>query len=123
GPRLNTLGDYRNRHAQYRSDPALQAAHHAAPWIVTWDDHEVENNYAGFTPEEVRGTAEQFRAQRACAYKAYYEHMPLRRSCLPNGPDMPLYRRVSFGRLADFYVLDTRQYRTDQPYGDGVKPP
>ena len=123
GPKLNSLADYRNRYAQYKSDAALQAAHQAAPWIVTWDDHEVENNYAGFTPEDARATAEQFRAQRACAYKAYYEHMPLRRSSLPNGPDMPLYRRISFGRLADFYVLDTRQYRTDQPCGDGVKPP
>ena len=49
--------------------------------------------------------------------------MPLRRSALPSGPDMLLYRRLEFGRLASFHVLDTRQYRTDQPQGDGVKPP
>jgi len=123
GPKLKTIADYRTRYAQYKSDPALQAMHAAVPWIVTWDDHEVENNYAGLTQEEPGTTGEEFRAQRAAAYKAYYEHMPLRRLQLPHGPDMSLYRRVSFGRLAEFYVLDTRQYRTHQPCGDGNKPP
>ena len=61
--------------------------------------------------------------RRANAYKAYYEHMPLRSAQLPHGPDMPLYRRVPFGNLADFFVLDTRQYRNDQPCGDGNKAP
>jgi alkaline phosphatase D len=122
GPKLSSLADYRLRHAQYKTDPALQAMHAAAPWLVTWDDHEFENNYAGLAPEHPK-PLEEFRAQRANAYKAYYEHMPLRVSQLPHGPDMPLYRRVSHGRLADFYVLDTRQYRTDQPCGDGGKAP
>jgi alkaline phosphatase D len=60
--------------------------------------------------------------QRAAAYQAYYEFMPLRKRALPKGPDMLLYRKASFGRLAEFFVLDTRQYRTDQPNGDGLKP-
>lgn len=117
-----TLNDYRNRHTIYRTDPHLQAVHAAFPWIVTWDDHEVDNNYAAGVPEyEVDPVA--FLQRRANAYKAYYEHMPLRRSAIPRGPEMDLYRRIRFGRLAEFSVLDTRQYRSDQPCGDGYKPP
>jgi len=123
-PEVFTVDDYRVRYALYKSDPALQAAHHAAPWIVTWDDHEVSNNYAGRLYEKPgRFTEAEFLARRAAAYQAYYEHMPLRRSALPHGPDMLLYRRLEFGRLASFHVLDTRQYRTDQPYGDGTQVP
>lgn len=122
GPKLMTLDDYRNRHAQYKTDLALQASHAAFPWLVTWDDHELENNCAGAISERQNVTREAFLRQRATAYKAYYEHMPLRRSSLPSGPDMQLYRRVAFGRLAEFAVIDTRQYRTDQPCGDGNKP-
>lgn len=114
-----TLDDYRNRYALYKTDAALQAMHAAAPWLVTWDDHEVDNNYAGLTPAGNVARAKTFRQRRANAYKAYYEHMPLRRASLPNGPDMQLYRRLRFGRLAEFFVLDTRQHRTDQPCGDG----
>ena len=124
GAEIRTLDDYRARHALYRLDPALQAAHAAAPWLVTWDDHEVVNNYAGDIPQDPdRTTREQFLRRRAAAYQAYYEAMPLRRAQLPNGPDLPLYRRATAGRLADFHVLDTRQYRSDQPLGDGRKPP
>ena len=80
---LRTLEDYRNRHAQYKTDPALRAAHAAFPWIVTWDDHETENNYAGSVDEiddtgARHQTPQQFAAQRAAAYQAYYEHMPIR---------------------------------------------
>jgi alkaline phosphatase D len=123
GPKLTALDDYRNRHAQYKTDPALQAVHAAFPWLVTWDDHELENNCAGDISERSSTSREDFLILRANAYKAYYEHMPLRRSSLPDGPDMLLYRRIPFGRLAEFNVLDTRQYRTDQPCGDGTKPP
>lgn len=112
-----TLEDYRNRHATYRLDPALQAVHAAFPFIVTWDDHEVENNYAGAISEELVDPTE-FLTRRAAAYKAYYEHMPLPRSAEPRGAAAQLYRRIDFGRLAQFNVLDTRQYRTDQPCGD-----
>ncbi len=119
-----TIDDYRNRYALYKSDPALQAAHAMAPWIVTWDDHEVSNNYAGETPEFPAQTNHaDFMRRRAAGYQAFYEHLPLRRSALPKGADMLLYRKLEFGQLASFHVLDTRQYRTDQPLGDGIKPP
>jgi alkaline phosphatase D len=122
-PEIFTLDDYRARYAVYKSDPHLQAAHAMAPWIVTWDDHEVSNNYAAAIPEYPdRADAADFLKRRAAGYQAYYEHMPLRRSALPTGPDMLLYRRLEFGRLASFHVLDTRQYRSDQPQGDGLKP-
>lgn len=122
GPEIITLEDYRNRHAQYRSDANLKAAHAAFPWVVTWDDHEVENNYANMIPEKGQ-SAEAFVKRRAAAYQAYYEHMPLRRSSLPHGSDMLLYRDFTYGNLAAFNVMDTRQYRDDQANGDGSKPP
>ncbi|MFC7157932.1 alkaline phosphatase D family protein [Halomarina halobia] len=109
---IRSLDDYRIRYAQYKSDPDLQAAHAAFPWIVTWDDHEVANNYADEIDE---GTPpEEFLKRRASAYQAYWEHQPLRRSRMPDGPDLPLYRRFAFGDVAEFNVLDTRQYRDDQ---------
>jgi alkaline phosphatase D len=121
GPELTTLQHYRERYAQYRLDPDLQAAHAAFPWIVTTDDHEVDNNYAGDISEnnEPRGG---FLARRAAAYQAYYEHMPLRRRSVPTGPGIQLYRQFTYGQLASFFVLDTRQFRTDQPCGDALKP-
>lgn len=123
GPEIVSVDDYRRRYAQYRTDPALQAMHAAAPWLLTWDDHEVDNNYANDISEEAKVTPAQLLKRRAAAYQAYYEHMPLRQACLPKGPHMKLYRRSSVGRLAEFFVLDTRQYRTDQPCGDGNKAP
>lgn len=118
GKKLATLDDYRIRYAQYRSDPLLKGMHARCPWVVTPDDHEVENNYAGEIPEHTGADPVAFLKQRAAAYQAYYEMMPLRRTSLPRGPRMQLYRRAPFGRLADLLVLDTRQYRTDQPNGD-----
>jgi alkaline phosphatase D len=120
-PEIVTLADYRNRHALYKTDANLQASHAAFPWIVTWDDHEVENNYASFIPEENQ-SQQEFVTRRANAYQAYYEHMPLRRLSLPHGPYLQLYRRFTFGDIAEFNVLDTRQYRSDQPCDDGLKP-
>jgi alkaline phosphatase D len=125
GPEVKTLLDYRNRFALYHSDVNLQAAHAAFPWIVTWDDHEVENNYANKTPEVDANdpqTEAEFMARRASAYQAYYEHMPLRPPFIPKGENMRLYRRIAFGDLAEVLVLDTRQYRSDQPCEDGLKP-
>ena len=123
GKECNSLEGYRNRHAQYKTDEHLQAAHALCPWIVTWDDHEFDNNYASDISEEPDVEIADFLARRARAYQAYYEHMPLRQAQFPKGPDMRLYRRVGFGRLAEFAVLDTRQYRSDQPCGDQNKPP
>jgi alkaline phosphatase D len=113
-----TVEDYRNRYAQYRLDPNLQDAHAAFPWIVTWDDHEVDNNYARNTPEDDQEPAE-FRTRRGAAYQVYLETMPLgpRRRLLGEA-NLNLFRRFSFGDLARFQVLDTRQFRDDQPCGD-----
>lgn len=119
-PEPKDLAGYRLRHALYRSDPDLQAAHAAFPWIVAWDDHEVADNWAGDVDSK-NSPREDFRARRAAAFQAYYEHMPVRLPA-PAGPDYPIYRRFAFGRLAELNVLDTRQYRADQPCGDGRKP-
>ena len=111
-----TLTDYRNRHGQYRSDPDLQAAHATHPWIVTIDDHDVDNNWAGMNPQDPWAQSlAAFRARRAAAFEAYYEHMPLRRDSTPHGPNIRLYRRMRFGGLTTVHVLDTRQYRSGQP--------
>ena len=116
-----TLADYRVRHAQYKTDPHLQATHAAFPWMLVWDDHEVENNYADDISQpdtEPDQDPAVFRQRRAAAYQAYYEHMPLRRDQKPHGPDLVLYRRRQFGDLVDFRFLDTRQYRDDQVPAD-----
>lgn len=114
-----TLAAYRNRHALYKSDPHLQAMHAACPWLVVFDDHEVENNWAG--PFDENGNPpELFLPRRAAAFQVYYEHMPLRASAIPKGPNMRLYRRVRFGDLVEFNMLDTRQFRDDQACGDGT---
>ena len=111
-----SLEQYRNRHAQYKTDPDLQAAHAAFPWIVTFDDHEIDNNWADEIPQDPDlQSPSQFRARRVAAFQAYYEHMPLRRTSLPQGLDIQVYRRLRFGSLASVHVLDTRQYRSDQP--------
>ncbi|MEU9983229.1 alkaline phosphatase D family protein [Streptomyces sp. NPDC050856] len=117
-----TLEDYRLRYGLYKSDPDLRAAHAAHPFVVAWDDHETENNYAGGTPEN-DVPPEEFLLRRAAAYRAYWENQPLRAPQRPHGPDMRLYRRLRFGRLAQFDILDTRQYRSDQAYGDGWQTP
>ncbi|WP_236240506.1 alkaline phosphatase [Streptomyces sp. CC228A] len=117
-----TLEDYRLRYALYKTDPDLMAAHAAHPFVVSWDDHETENNYAGGVPEN-GVPPEEFLLRRAAAYRAYWENQPLRRPQRPDGPDMRLYRRLRFGTLAQFDVLDTRQYRSDQAYGDGWRVP
>jgi alkaline phosphatase D len=117
-----TVDAYRNRYACYKMDPLLQQAHAAFPWLVTWDDHEVDNNYAGFVSDQ-GDPVEEFRLRRAAAYRAYYEHMPLRLSAMPRGPDLMLYRSLDFGSLARIHVLDGRQYRSDQSCGDRTKAP
>jgi alkaline phosphatase D len=123
GGETMTLGDYRNRYALYRLDPMLQEAHARFPFVVTWDDHEVENNYAGGQSENPQVGRDEFLARRAQAYQAYYEHLPLQRSTRPRRGAMTLYRRFDFGRLASFFVLDGRQFRTPQPCGAGLIEP
>lgn len=117
GPMCVTLADYRRRYALYKNEAETQELHAAAPWIVTWDDHEVQDNWAAEYPK--RGVpSDEFEERRAAAARAYYENMPLRRTSAPRGPDIQLYRRLQWGRLATFHVLDTRQYRSPQACRD-----
>jgi alkaline phosphatase D len=101
---------YRMRYASYKLDPMLQAAHQAAPWLLTWDDHEVANDYADDLDEHNSDPA-AFLRRRAAAYKVYWEHQPLRRRARPDGPSALLYRTIDWGALAQFQVIDDRQYR------------
>ncbi|HVJ42727.1 MAG TPA: alkaline phosphatase D family protein [Dongiaceae bacterium] len=112
GANAATLAQYRRRHAQYRLDPDLQALHAAAPCLITWDDHEVQNDYAGDWSETFDDPA-TFRRRRAAAYQAFYEHMPLRAGLSrPHGAEMRIYDSVSIGKLLQIQLLDGRQYRS-----------
>ncbi len=120
-----TLDEYRRRYALYKSDADLQAMHAHCPWLMTWDDHEVQNDYAGQQAGD-SGAADpaapaDFLARRAAAYQAYYEHMPISAAVLTRavaglaeGAEMRIYRSVPFGRLARLYLLDARQYKDPQ---------
>ena len=103
------LQDYRDRYALYKSDPDLQAAHAGSAWIVTWDDHEVANDYANDRSETQRGA--DFLTRRAAAYRAYWEHQPLRSARMPQAEHMALYRHYRWGQIANLHMLDARQYR------------
>lgn len=108
-----TLAGYRNRYALHHTDADLQRLRAAAPCLATWDDHEVLNNYSGAWP--VRdATPEQFLQRRAAGYRAFYEAMPIRRTRLDARLQMPIHKRIRYGRLAEFYMLDGRQYRSRQ---------
>ena len=107
-----TLAEYRERYALYKSDPDLQASHAACPWIVTWDDHEVVNDYAG---DQGWGGARldfPFLERRTAAYRAFYEHLPLPSAMRPSPEGMRIYTTLDWGRLARFCVLDDRQHRS-----------
>lgn len=110
---LFTLDDYRVRHALYKTDENLQRAHATFPFIITWDDHAVANNYANDIGPGDSEPSEDFIVRRANGYRAYWEHLPLRVP-EPDGPDMRLYRRFAYGDLAELSVVDNRQYRSDQ---------
>jgi alkaline phosphatase D len=115
-----TLDGYRARYATYKSDPALQAAHASAPWLLVWDDHEVENDYANLYSQI---SQDNFQARRAAAYQAYWEHMPFPKSVRPQGADMRITGRLDWGNLARIHLLDDRQYRDPQactPPGRGA---
>lgn len=118
GPDPFTLEDYRARHALYHTDPDLQAATAAFPIIATWDDHEVENDYASLQGSITEDPV-AFVARRAAAYQAWFEHMPISpRRLMPNGT-ANIMRRLEWGALASLAVLDCRQFRTPQPCGTG----
>ncbi|MCC9603591.1 alkaline phosphatase D family protein [Stieleria sp. JC731] len=122
GPEVESLEEYRTRYSQYRLDPLLQNMHAQCPWVLTWDDHEFDNNCAGDISEQKGVDPVDFMIRRVNAYQAYYEMMPLRLAQMPTGHDMRLYRTSQFGQLANFMVLDTRQYRSDQPNNDRKSP-
>ncbi|MBT9506730.1 alkaline phosphatase D family protein [Rhodoferax sp.] len=120
-----SLDDYRQRYALYRGEADLQAMHATCPWLMTWDDHEVQNDYAGLQAGDSGMTdpssPANFAARRAAAYQAYYEHMPIRASVLTkavaglaSGAEMRIYSRLQYGRLASLYLLDARQYKDPQ---------
>ncbi|MDY0872884.1 alkaline phosphatase D family protein [Dongia rigui] len=104
-----TLDGYRRRYAQYRLDPDLQNLHATAPTLVTWDDHEVENDYAGDWSENFAPPA-AFARRRQAAYRAFYEHMPVRNR--PHAAGLDIYDSVTVGDLARVSLLDGRQYRS-----------
>lgn len=118
GPEANTLERYRVRHAQYKTDPDLQASHAAMPWAFTWDDHEVENDYASAQSENLDPS---FLLRRAAAYQAYFEHMPVPLTMRPNAREMRVYDTLDFGDFARFYMVDNRQYRDPQACPDPYK--
>jgi alkaline phosphatase D len=117
---IYTLDDYRHRYAIYKTDPDLQAAHASAAFVMSYDDHEVDNNWAGDISGE-NTPPELFLLRRAAAFQAWYEHMPVRRALMPRGPNILTYRRFTVGDLLSLNVLDTRLFRSDQPCGDGIK--
>jgi alkaline phosphatase D len=117
-PLCLNLIDYRRRYALYKSDPDLQAAHASCAFLPSFDDHEVVDNWAADFDRR-NAPPEIFRFRRAAAFQAWYEHMPVRKSMLPHGPDLLAYRLLRIGNLADLAVLDTRQYRSRQACGDG----
>lgn len=121
GPEIVTLWDYRNRYALYRGDPQLQAAHAASPWIVAMDDHEIDNNWAADVPQDPwTQTPLEFKVRKLAALQAYWEHMPIEQPPELRGVDAHLqqYGAWQLGP-ALVHLLDTRQYRSDQPCGDG----
>ncbi|WP_236240001.1 alkaline phosphatase [Streptomyces sp. CC228A] len=111
-----TVGDYRRRHALYKGDRSLREAHAAHPWFLTWDDHEVVNDYSS------AGTGAPFLQRRAAAYQAWYEHMPHRDGGSAESalPDPVLHRRRTWGDLLELTVLDLRSYRSAQNLPDGT---
>jgi alkaline phosphatase D len=117
-PEIQTLEHYRMRYALYRSDPMLQAAHARCPWLVTWDDHELDNNYADDVGENRMESEEQMRARRAMAYQAWWENQAVRVPRARSWADLNIVRAMEWGALAKFWILDSRQYRSDQACGD-----
>jgi alkaline phosphatase D len=114
-----TLQDYRDKYSLYRSDESLRKVQQRFPTVMLWDDHEVQDNYAG--GETNGGLPPDHRysnKRKAAAYKAFFETMPY---SSPK-PDR-IYRRLAFGQTVDLIVMDQRQYRKDQPCGDAVAPP
>lgn len=108
-----SLERFRVHHASYKLDADLRACHETHPWLLTWDDHEVRNDYDG-EHDNFGMSVEQLLQVRAHGYQAYFEHLPISPRRAPVGPNAHLYTQYSWGRLADIWMLDTRQYRSEQ---------
>ncbi|WP_245757228.1 alkaline phosphatase D family protein [Amycolatopsis xylanica] len=114
---LETLADYRQRHALYKTDPHVQRMHARHPMIATWDDHEAADNaWSGGSTSHDPATEGDWAVRKAAAHRAYFEWMPVRNA------GERLYRRLRFGKLADLTMLDLRSYRTEQPKAPGDNP-
>ncbi len=121
GEEPKTLAQYRERYEQYKRDPMLQAAHAAHPWVLMWDDHEVVNDYANDQDRQYTDP-QQMLKRRAAAYQAYFEHQPVLLGPDADNPaNMRLYDQLSWGKLADVWTLDCRQYRSAQACRDPVR--
>ena len=113
GPEPVRIEDYRLRHALYKLDPDLQAAHASAAFLMSYDDHEIDNNWAADRDQD--GTPpEVFLVRRFAAMQAWYENMPVRMAQLPRDGGIQMFRRLDYGQLLRVHLLDTRQYRDDQ---------
>ena len=113
-----TLEQYRAKYALYRTDPRLRRMHSRFPMISIWDDHEVQDNYAG-DAGPTGGLSPELaytEARRDAAYRAFFESMPTYGAKGPRSNR--IYRGLRFGRTVDLVMLDQRQYRADQPCGD-----
>jgi alkaline phosphatase D len=117
GPEVFSLDDYRRRYALVRRDIDLQAAHASAAFLMSFDDHEVVNNWVSdIAPNDV--PSDYFRLRRAAAMQAWYEFMPVRRDAFPRDGLSGPWRQFRFGNLLDARMLNTRNHRTDQPCDD-----
>jgi len=122
-----SLEDYRRRHAQYKTDPALQAAHARAPWIVVWDDHETaDNSWLAGAENHQPKTEGEWAKRKAAGLKAYYEWMPIREPAAGTLAEAS-WRRFQFGDVATLLMTETRltarshqlDYGRDLPVKDG----
>ena len=116
-----TLSDYRDKYSLYRSDESLRKVQARFPTVMLWDDHEVQDNYAGGAPDGGLPPNHHYSKKRqAAAYKAFFETMPY---SPPAGERNRIYRRLQFGRTVDLLIMDQRQYRADQPCDDATGAP
>ena len=121
GHEILVLEDYRMRHGLYRTDPDLQAAHAAHPWITVWDDHEMMNNTWRAGAENHDEGEGDFSQRIHTARQAYHEWMPIRTG--EEGDQGVIYRGFQIGDLADLIMLDTRLVGRDEQldYGKGIE--
>ncbi len=128
---LIDLSDFRAAYSQQLGDIDLQAARSIHPFLSSFDDHEIRNDWVSVWDNWKMGLdgndpdappPEVFMLRKQAAMQAWYEHMPVRRSMLPVNGMVALNRELRYGDLMSMQLLDTRQYRDDQPCGDGFKP-